>query len=177
MRVALVSPSKKHASEFVRAFSRSRRLYRNMMTPVQAEKGFSDLLKRRKNPHSANFLVALRSSRELVGAINIENIVRGLFQSATVGYYAFLPHAGNGLMREGLIQAINHAFKELKLHRLEANIQPVNQRSIALVKSLGFQLEGYSPRFLKICGRWRDHERWTLLAEQWRPSRVALKRS
>ena len=61
-----------------------------------------------------------------------------------------------------------HAFGELKLHRLEANIQPQNQRSIELAKRSGFRREGYSPRYLKIGGRWRDHERWAILAEDLR---------
>jgi ribosomal-protein-alanine N-acetyltransferase len=59
----------------------------------------------------------------------------------------------------------------LRLHRVEANIQPRNRASIALVKSLGFRQEGYSPRYLKIGGRWRDHERWALLVDDWRPKR------
>ena len=54
------------------------------------------------------------------------------------------------------------------LHRLEANIQPDNARSIGLVRSLGFRMEGFSPRYLKIGGRWRDHERWALLSDNWR---------
>ncbi len=62
----------------------------------------------------------------------------------------------------------NRAFGELGLHRLEANIQPDNAASIALVRKPGFRLEGYSPRYLKIAGRWRDHERWAILAEEWR---------
>ena len=70
-------------------------------------------------------------------------------------------------MAEGLRQAITYAFKKLKLHRLEANIQPGNRRSIGLVKRLGFRKEGFSPRYVKIGGRWRDHERWALLAEDW----------
>jgi len=71
-------------------------------------------------------------------------------------------------MTEGLQLVLRHAFRRLKLHRLEANIQPANTASIRLVRSLGFRKEGFSPRYLKIGGRWRDHERWALLVEDWR---------
>ena len=71
-------------------------------------------------------------------------------------------------MAEALQLAMRHAFRVLKLHRMEANIQPTNRPSIALVKRLGFRLEGYSRRYLKISGRWRDHERWAILREDWK---------
>jgi ribosomal-protein-alanine N-acetyltransferase len=110
------------------------------------------------------------SSGGIAGVVNINEIVRGNFQSAYLGYYALEPLAGSGLMRQGLALAIEYSFKQLRLHRLEANIQPGNQRSIDLVKGLGFRLEGFSRRYLKISGRWRDHERWAILAEEWRRS-------
>jgi ribosomal-protein-alanine N-acetyltransferase len=69
-------------------------------------------------------------------------------------------------MKEGLALLVRYAFDELELHRLEANIQPQNLTSIALAKSVGFQYEGYSPRYLKINGEWCDHERWAILADQ-----------
>jgi ribosomal-protein-alanine N-acetyltransferase len=103
--------------------------------------------------------------------VNISEIVRGCFQNAYLGYYAFEPLAGRGLMRAGLAKVIRHAFTKMKLHRLEANIQPGNKRSIRLVKALGFRREGISPRYLKVAGRWREHERWTILAD----SRGVLK--
>ena len=99
--------------------------------------------------------------------VNVTETVRGSFQSGYLGYYAFLPHAGRGLMTEGLELAIQEVLSLLSLHRLEANVQPGNRASIRLLHKLGFQREGFSPRYLKIGGRWRDHERWALLAEGW----------
>ena len=100
--------------------------------------------------------------------INLNNLIRGNFQSAFLGYYAFLPHAGQGLMHEGMLLVLTHAFRSLKLHRLEANIQPANEASIALVRRCGFVREGLSRRYLKIYGRWKDHERWAILADTFR---------
>jgi ribosomal-protein-alanine N-acetyltransferase len=71
-------------------------------------------------------------------------------------------------MSEAVRLVVDHGFRKLKLHRLEANIQPANTDSIALVKRLGFKREGYSPRYLKIGGRWQDHERWAVLREDWK---------
>jgi ribosomal-protein-alanine N-acetyltransferase len=85
------------------------------------------------------------------------------FCSGYIGYYAFAGHEGQGLMRAGLRAVVRQAFGAMKLHRLEANIQPGNVASIALVAACGFSKEGYSPRYLKIGGRWRDHERWALV--------------
>jgi ribosomal-protein-alanine N-acetyltransferase len=109
--------------------------------------------------------------RAIAGVLNINNIVHGSFRSAALGYYAFAPFDGRGYMAEGLGLVLRRAFGELGLHRLEANIQPGNERSIALVRTAGFRLEGYSPRMLKIGGRWRDHERWAILAEDLRGPR------
>jgi ribosomal-protein-alanine N-acetyltransferase len=74
-------------------------------------------------------------------------------------------------MPEGIRLALGQAFGPLKLHRLEANIQPANTASIALARRCGFVKEGFSERYLKIGGRWRDHERWAIRAEIWRASR------
>jgi ribosomal-protein-alanine N-acetyltransferase len=129
-----------------------------------------------KPSHEGRFVV-LRESGDLVGVINVSEIVRGPFRSAYLGYYAFVPHAGRGYMTEALTLALRWAFRGLRLHRVEANIQPGNQASRALVRGLGFRREGFSRRYLKVAGRWRDHERWALVAEDWRRHRKGGSRS
>jgi RimJ/RimL family protein N-acetyltransferase len=114
---------------------------------------------------------------ELCGVINLSEIVRGSFESAYLGYYALAPHAGKGFMSAGLELVLDRAFGELGLHRLEANIQPKNQRSIELVRRAGFRCEGLSRRYLKIAGRWRDHERWAITLEDRDRARGARKRA
>jgi ribosomal-protein-alanine N-acetyltransferase len=99
--------------------------------------------------------------------VNLNEIVRGAFHSAYLGYYGFAPHARQGYMTEGLGLVLRHAFRQMGLHRLEANIQPRNRASRALVRRLGFRREGFSPRYLKVLGRWRDHERWAIVREAW----------
>ena len=106
-----------------------------------------------------------REDKAIVGAVNLNEIVRGAFQSAYLGYWVGAEFAGRGYMKQALAQAIQFAFTEADLHRLEANIMPENAASLAVVKSLGFQREGISPGYLKIAGQWRDHERWTILRE------------
>lgn len=117
------------------------------------------------------FLVCRREDSAIVGAIELSEIVRGAFQSAYMGYWVGISHARKGYMSEGLDLALRHAFRVLKLHRIEANIQPANVASIALVRRTGFTREGYSRRYLKIAGRWRDHERWAILREDWAAAR------
>ena len=126
---------------------------------------FVNYLKHASEDRHYRFLVIHRDSGGIAGVININDVIRGSFQSASIGYYAFAPYAVRGLMRAGLLLVLKQAFQKLKLHRLEANIQPDNRASIALVKKCGFVREGLSRRLIKVRGRWQDHERWAILSE------------
>ncbi len=154
----------------------SRALHRPWTYAPEDAEAFSAYLERCRTSIDAS-LVCRREDDAIAGVMNVNNIVMFGFRSAALGYYGFEPFAGQGYMAEGLQLVLRRAFGELGLHRLEANIQPGNTRSIALVKTAGFRLEGYSPRFLKIGGRWRDHERWAILAEHLRSSRRPGRRT
>jgi [ribosomal protein S5]-alanine N-acetyltransferase len=167
-RVFLRKPRLTDRAAFLEAVKRSRKLHRPWVSPPQTATGFREYLASRQEPAQRAFFVCIKGTGELAGVINLSEIVRGNFQSAYLGYYSLQPHAGKGLMREGLALVLTHAFRKMRLHRVEANVQPGNRASRALVRSLGFQQEGYSLRYLKIGGRWRNHERWALRREDWK---------
>jgi len=163
--VHLRQPRLADEAEFLAAVRRSRRLHRGWVSPPSTSWAFREYLGRCKRDDFRAFLVCRNDIGAIAGVFNISQIFYGPFQSAYLGFYAFSGHEAQGLMREGLALTLRMAFGKLRLHRLEANIQPANVRSIAFVKSLSFRLEGFSPRYLKIAGRWRDHERWAILRE------------
>ncbi|MEV7084880.1 GNAT family protein [Streptomyces sp. NPDC093085] len=154
------------AEEFTARARESRGLHRPWLFPPQEPVAYAGYAGRiAEDPARAGYLVRIRADHRIAGFININNIVRGAFLCGALGYGAFVGAAGRGLMSEALGLVVGEAFGPLGLHRLEANIQPGNAASIALVRRAGFRLEGYSPAFLLIDGAWRDHERWALTAE------------
>ena len=123
--------------------------------------------------HSLN----AEGDHDIVGKINVSDVVRGRFESAAIGYDAYDPYAGRGLFAEGLRLVVNLAFAPesvggMGLHRVAAAVQPGNQASAGLLRSLGFQREGFSPRMLWLPGEdgrqgWRDHVTYAVRAEDW----------
>jgi ribosomal-protein-alanine N-acetyltransferase len=124
-----------------------------------------------RKPDYEPLLVRRCADDAIIGFFNISQITHGPLQSAYLGYAVGKRYARQGYMRDGIDHALRHAFVVVGLHRLEANIQPGNEASLALARSAGFRREGFSPRYLKISGRWRDHERWAILAEEWHARR------
>ena len=168
LRIRLERPTARREREYLQAALRSRALHRGYVVTAATPSEYRGYLGRARRANQESFFVIDAQSGELAGVININDIVRYAELSGRLGYYAFVPHAGKGLLGEGLRLVVDRAFRELGLHRLEANIQSSNRRSIALVRGLGFRSEGKARGFLKIGNRWRDHERWALLKEDWR---------
>ncbi len=164
--VALRPLTHDDAAEFTALARASTQLHHPWLAMPTAYAAFTAYVDRIAERQSVSLLVCLPDSGgAIAGFVNINNIVRGGFQSGALGYGAFAPSAGRGHLSEGLGLVLRHAFGPLGLHRLEANIQPGNAASLGLVKRHGFRLEGFSPGFLFIDGAWRDHKRWAITAE------------
>ena len=168
-RVALVRPRMSDRNEFLAAVARSAALLEPWVYAPSNPAQWSTYVRRMRAPDARAFHMRRRNDRALVGVVNLNTIILGGLRQAFVGYYAFLPHAGNGYMTEGLGLVVDLAFGEIGLHRLEANIQPGNEPSKALAARAGFRCEGFSPRYLQVGGVWRDHERWAITAEERSP--------
>lgn len=105
----------------------------------------------------------------LLGGLNIGNVRRGVAQAASLGYWMGTPYAGRGLMTDAVRAAVPFAFATLRLNRLEAACLPGNRASARVLEKVGFRLEGRARRYLKIDGRWQDHDLFALLHDDPRP--------
>ncbi|MFJ8046118.1 GNAT family N-acetyltransferase [Kitasatospora sp. NPDC096147] len=170
VRVEIRAPRAADAGPYAAAVRRSAE-HVGRWNPVEPD-GLPELLDR-QGPGLRTFLILDRESGGLVGKCNVANIVMGRFCNAALGYDSYLPFAGTGMMSEGMRLVVDRCFAGqadggLALHRLEINVQPENERSIALARRLGFRHEGFTPRMLFLDGAWRDHERFALTVEEWR---------
>jgi ribosomal-protein-alanine N-acetyltransferase len=101
------------------------------------------------------------------GEVNVNNVVRGAFRSAHVGYWVDQRWAGAGVIPEALVAVFGFAFDEVGLHRLEINIIPRNERSRRVVEKLDIRCEGLAERLIEINGIWEDHLRFAITGEEW----------
>jgi ribosomal-protein-alanine N-acetyltransferase len=166
-RVELSSPGPEDEADFIAAMAASADVHRPWLFPPTTPPDYRDYLARLVEGRKHGFLARRVEDGALVGWLNVSDIVRGALQGANVSYGGVAAFRGQGYMSEALELVLHEAFVALELHRLEANIQPGNASSLALARRAGFQLEGFSPGYLKIDGEWRDHERWALRSEAW----------
>lgn len=163
MRVAIRPATVADGPMLMDANRAARALHAPYAAPFDTREGFEAWFAQVEAGRTIAYLALADGA--LAGAINLNEVVFGIFRSAYLGYHAYPDWAGQGVMTAALRLVVAEAFGPVGLHRLEANIQPGNLRSKALARRLGFRLEGFSPRYLYIDGAWRDHERWALLAD------------
>ena len=164
-RTRIQPPEQADEEVFLAAMQDSIGLHHPYVSAPRDHAGWQRYMKRLERVNECGFLVKRIRDGAICGVINLNVITYEALCSAYVSYFGVEGLVERGYMKEGMLQVIRHAFDELGLHRLEANIQPGNLASIALARSTGFEYEGYSPRFLKIRGEWRDHERWAVISD------------
>lgn len=118
------------------------------------------------NGTGVSFFIFESGSGQLAGGITVGNIRHGVAQSASIGYWMGERFAGRGLMAEALELVVDHCFRTLRLHRLEAACIPDNNRSVRVLEKAGFRREGLLRSYLKINGIWQDHYLYALVAEE-----------
>ena len=167
-RVFIRDPARDDRREFTALMRASQGFHSPWATAPTDDERFAAYLADARRADFEALLLCRGEDGAIVGFFNLSQIVRRRLQSAYLGYAVGEPFAGQGYMRDGIELVLRHSFQTLQLHRIEANIQPGNTNSLALARGAGFRREGFSPRYLKIGGRWRDHERWAILVEEWR---------
>ena len=172
-RVFLRWPAEQDRVEFLALVKKSRAFLRPW-EPRRVDPGgrerFDRMLRPRGGSRHEKFLLCRKEDGAILGAFSLNDITRGALHSAYLGCWIGAEHARRGFMTEGVRLALRRAFRVLRLHRVEANFLPKNRASRAMAQRAGFRREGYSLRYLKIAGRWQDHERWALLVDEWRPA-------
>lgn len=166
-RVFLRAPEADDCDALIELYRSSRRHFAGYARSEFSRELFEVMLLDAAKDTNEYFLVCRIEDGAIVGTLNFGQIFRKAFQNAYLGYQLFAGYTGKGYMTEAVDLGLRFAFLDLELHRVEANVQPVNKPSIGVLKRNGFVKEGFSRRYLKIGGRWRDHERWAILKEDW----------
>lgn len=164
--VKLARVTRADIDELLHANQESQDYHGRWVQPFITASGFEEWYSAQTTGASVGLLARDTESGHIVGVTNLSQIFYKGFQNAYLSYWGMVSFAGTGRMSQAVKLTTRYAFEELGLHRIEANIQPENVRSIALVKRLGFRKEGFSPKYLQIAGVWCDHERWALLADE-----------
>jgi [ribosomal protein S5]-alanine N-acetyltransferase len=153
--------------EFTRLVIASRRFLHPWVTPAATPEAYERYLQLSRRKSMCACLVCRSEDSGIMGVCSLSQIFLGNLQHAFLSYWIGARFSGQGYMTEALDLLLSHAFETLRLHRIEADIQPENVHSKALAARIGFRMVGFVPRYLKVAGRWKDHERWTIGRKEW----------
>ena len=149
-------------------------------TPPQAEDRGSFVarcnIRERERQLGTGYGFGIFVGGRFAGEVTLSSILRGPFQSATIGYWVDEALAGRGYVPEAVVMTLHFAFEAIGLHRVEISIIPRNHASRRVVEKLGIRMEGISEGYLEIDGRWEDHVRYAVTAEEWEQRRDDLLR-
>lgn len=169
MEIYLREPNPDDQANFIATMQLSQEIHQPWLQSPNTHEAYAKYLIKYQNSttNKSYLIIAKDNSEQILGVINLNEIIRGSFHNAFLAYYASCYGVGKGIMSQGLKLVIDLAFNQLNLHRLEANIQPNNIKSIQFIKRNGFRNEGMAHSYLFIDGIWQDHLRFALLNPAW----------
>ena len=166
-RVYLRHPRKSDMDEFTRLVIASRRFLHPWVAPAMTPEAYERYLQLSRGKSMCTCLVCRNEDSRIIGVCSLSQIFLGNLHHAFIGYWIGVRFSGQGYMTEALDLLLSYAFEALGLHRIEADIQPENAHSKALAARIGFRMVGLFPRYLKVAGRRKDHERWAIGRKEW----------
>lgn len=166
-RLYMRHPEIKDTDEFIKVMSASKHLHDPWVDPPLEKEHFAFYCEVAQSKETDGYLICEKASDAIVGVINLNQIVYGVLCNASFGYYIAADYANRGYMREAVLRMLDFAFRDKKLHRVEANVQAKNIYSRRLVKKLRFRFEGVSEKYIWIKGEWCDHERYAMTVEDY----------
>ncbi len=166
-RLYMRHPKLDDAEAFIRVMSASKALHDPWVDPPLEKEHFEFYCEVAQSKETEGYLICEKASDAIVGVINLNQIVYGVLCNVSFGYYIAAEYANRGYMREAVLRMLDFAFRDKKLHRVEANIQANNLYSKRLVKKLRFRYEGLSEKYIWIKGQWCDHERYAMTVEDY----------
>lgn len=152
-------------AEYLKNYNTNKHALKPWVQVPKTSEEFSEYVKEMRSEENKAFVAIDQNINKMVGIVELRDIFMHDFKNSYIIYFGFKEHLGKGSMTRAVSLVIRQAFSKLKLHRLEANIQPNNHASLELARRCGFQREGYSPKFIKKNGKWKDHERWAILSK------------
>ncbi len=129
-------------------------------------KFISDSIKQREKGQGYTFGIFLKDNRKLVGDVSLFHIFRGALQRCLIGYNMDQQYSGRGYATEAVSLAVEFAFNELKIHRVDAGVMLSNIGSMRVLEKAGFHREGIEQKGVKINGQWEDHQIFAILSDQ-----------
>ena len=122
------------------------------------------LIRQFENGDSVPFVILYQG--EIVGQLNVSNILYGSVSSCVIGYWIIPEVAGQGITPTAVALVMDYIFFTIGLHRVEIDIRPENKASIRVVEKLGMRLEGVKKNYIHINNQWADHNVYALTAEE-----------
>ena len=128
-------------------------------------KYINNSIKLREEDKQYSFGIFLKDNRKLIGDVSLYHIFRGALQRCLIGYSLDKQYNGKGYTTEAVSLAVEFAFNELKLHRVDAGVMLSNIGSMRVLEKAGFHKEGIEQKGVKINGQWEDHQIFSIISD------------